>query len=346
MLVGDNNQGNTLAPPGGSVSYEWYAGDVRGEIVGDQTNRQGNRRLEIEVVARPVEFGGSNLTPADIIKQGQKGMVGALVIEAAGSTWDDSLAALEQVPNRQDRGLSIIGTRADMPITAPGVPGGVYEDQVLMVQKALNLRLADGAAVPNIASEGQGIPEDSHDAGQKGANYASEPAWFRFGIAADEGFGNAGAGGTLGAVDAELMFSNALTGVDPWTPVFTAPAGQQARMRVLMPTGVGRGTTFDRHPWQRDPYLPEGGAACLLSPTLDNCGLSSVSIGHNPLAWYLGGQESVIPGQHFDIVLPSAGGRNAASLADCDARGCDFLWRDHGSFGVTEGIWGLLRVQQ
>ena len=35
-----------------------------------------------------VEFGGSNLTPPDRIKQGQKGAVGALVIEPEGSTWE------------------------------------------------------------------------------------------------------------------------------------------------------------------------------------------------------------------------------------------------------------------
>ena len=75
-------------------------------------------------------------------------------------------------------------------------------------------------------------------------------------------------------------------------------------------------------------------------------GLSSVSIGFNPLGWYLGAQENIVPGQHFDIVLPSAGGVNGATLADCTNGLCDFLWRDHASFGVTEGIWGILRVQQ
>ena len=207
-----------------------------------------------------------------------------------------------------------------------------------MKQSGLNHRFVNGEAVPNIASEGAGLPEDSHDAGQKAINYGSEPAWFRFAIQPDAGFGNAGAANTLGSVDAELMFSNSLVGEDPATPVFTVPKGRQTRMRVLSPAGVGRGSTFDLHGhvWARDPYLPED-PTCLTAPTLANCGLSSVSIGTNPLAWYLGGQESWMPSGHFDVVLPLAGGKNKIAG--------DYLFRDHASFGVTDGLWGILRVE-
>ena len=37
-------------------------------------------------MATPVEFGGTNLLSADRIKQPQKGLFGALVIEPAGAT--------------------------------------------------------------------------------------------------------------------------------------------------------------------------------------------------------------------------------------------------------------------
>jgi hypothetical protein len=96
-------------------------------------------------------------------------------------------------------------------------------------------------------------------------------------------------------------------------------------MRLLMPTGVGRGTTFDLHGhlWQRDPYI--AGA------------VPSQTIGDNPIGFYLGGQESVQPSGHFDIVLPSAGGANAVPG--------DYLFRDHGSFGNTDGLWGIFRVE-
>ncbi len=345
VLVGMNPADENIVGPGDRRTYRWYVGDLSLDF-----GAEGLKPGQANLVATPVEFGGSNLTPADKIKQGQKAMIGALIVEPVGAVWNDSLAELEQVPNRQDGGATNRGTRADMFIqtgTSNGTPVG-FADLVLMKQSGLNHRHKDGAPVPNIAGEGGLIPEDSHDAGQQGANYGSEPAWFRFGKPASVAFGNAGAG--LGAVDAEEMFSNVRTGgFYPWTPVFTAPAGQQARIRMLQPTGVGRGSTFDLHGhvWARDPYLPEN-PACLTETSVlgdgitplaaggSGCGLSSVEIGFNPLAWYLGGQESWTPLAHFDIVLPEAGG--AAGVTG------DYLIRDHGSFGVTDGVWGIMRV--
>ncbi|WP_242521808.1 hypothetical protein [Motiliproteus sp. SC1-56] len=344
----EHNQAAQLAAPGESITYQWYAGDIQ------DVPLDGNNARRVNRVFTPVEFGASNLIPADKVKQGQKGMIGALIVEPQGAVWDDSLSSLQQVPNRQSGGvatnteLANRGTRADLTVNGPE---GTFEDLVTMVHKGINHRFKSGEAVPNIAGEGVGIPEDSHDSAQKGINYGSEPAWFRFGIHPTQGFGNAGAPNTLGSVDAELMFSNALTaGADPWTPVFDVAAGTEARVRLLDPTGVGRGTVYDLHGhvWARDPYLPEGGAGCLLSagglgdgrtPLAGGgtgCGLSSVKIGANPLSIFLGGQESVVPSGHYDIVLPSAGGVNAVSG--------DYLYRDHGSFGVTDGIWGILRV--
>jgi len=127
-----------------------------------------------------------------------------------------------------------------------------------------------------------------------------------------------------------LLYSNDLVNStipalgDPATPVFNATAGQEARMRLLQPTGVGRGSTFDLHGhlWQRDPYI----AGTVPSQT----------IGDNPIGFYLGGQESIQPSGHFDIRLPSAGGANQIEG--------DYLYRDHGSFGNTDGLWGILRV--
>ncbi len=324
--VGINNV-STVAPPrmengeleaGEPITYRWYAGDLRLNAAGD-------------IAATGIESGGSNLTPADKIKQTQKGMIGGLVIEPDDASWTTA----EQVPDRQGGG-GMRGTRADAVVTHNGTE--VFHDLVAMKQSGLNHRFKDGEAIPNIASEGQGIPEDSHDAGQKGINYASEPAWFRFALQPDANFGNAGAGPeTLGGVDGEQMFSNALVVGDPWTPVFTATAGQQVRMRMLNPAGVGRGSTLDLHGhiWARDPYLPED-PLCLLAPSLAGCGLSSVEIGDNPLAWYINAQESWAPMDHFDLVM-QAGGLKAVDG--------DYLFRDHASFGVTDGVWGLMRVE-
>ena len=77
-LYGDGG----LVAPGDAKTYRWYAGDLRHEVV-----NVTNFIQLVDLVATPVEFGGANLTPADVIKQAQKGMIGALVIEPPGSSW-------------------------------------------------------------------------------------------------------------------------------------------------------------------------------------------------------------------------------------------------------------------
>jgi hypothetical protein len=311
-LVGINPGGpdtgiNIVGPPGAdgklkkAVTYRWYAGHL------DFVPVDGNG---VRIVPTPVEFGGVNLMPADKIKQGQKAMVGTLIIEPAGSTWTEDA-----------------GMRAAATVTAPA---GNFRDFAVVFQKGLNLRYGtDGTAVENIAGEGGAIPEDSHDSGQKAINYGTEPAWYRFGLRANVPFGNGP--GQLGAVgNAHAFYSNSLAdGADPATPVFTASAGQEVRMRLLEPTGVGRGSTFDLqgHLWQRDPYIADA--------------VPSQTIGENHIGFYLGHQESVTPAGHFDVVLPSAGGTGGTGGAGVPG---DYLFRDHGSFGNTDGLWGILRV--
>ncbi len=320
--VGLNAPGQTLVEPGSQKLYRWYAGDVS---IGTKTvtGRRRNVRTEVELVHNPIELGGSNLSSADKIKHGQKGLVGALVIEPQGSSWPYALGDLPETERDRQQASSGVTrkTRADVPVTLPFevIPPIVAKDHVIMVQKGLNLRYKDGTAVENIAGEGGAIPEDSHDAGQKGINYGTEPAWFRFGLRASTPFG------TLGTVtNPEDLYANALAGEPPATPVFRAPKGSQVWMRLLEPTGVGRGTTFSLHGhhWQRDPYL----AGIVPAQT----------IGINPLAFYLGGQESVTPYQHFTIFLDKAGGEIGVTG--------DYLFRDQASFGNTDGIWGIFQV--
>jgi hypothetical protein len=213
-------------------------------------------------------------------------------------------------------------------------------------QKGLSFRYADGSAVENLASEGIGIPEDSHDSGQAAINYGSEPAWFRLKLPADANFGNAGTPNSLGSsTDAHKLYSNTLDGVngDPATPVFTAQAGQEVRMHVTLPHGSGRGTTFNLHGhvWQRDPYVCRDAAD--LDPTIAIPGrcrdrqVASAIIGENKQGMWLGHQESIVPGSHFTMRLPSAGGNFRVPG--------DYLFRDQASFGNTNGLWGLMRVQ-
>ena len=77
-LVGRNAE--SLTGPRTQDTVRWYAGDIDFEL---------NNRGRPELIATPVEFGGANLSPADRIKQGQKALVGALIIEPEGATWTE-----------------------------------------------------------------------------------------------------------------------------------------------------------------------------------------------------------------------------------------------------------------
>jgi hypothetical protein len=353
------NAEQTVGPvnPDGSLAkahtYRWYAGHlstvpateadcikygVRGSGCGN-----GN---DLMLVARPVELGGFNLNPADKIKQGQKGLVGAGVILPQGATWDEDAESLELVMDHQVDGNdndAKRGTRLSMEVTKSD--GEKLKDVALVFQKGTNQRFSDdndgATAIPNLAAEGQGVPEDSHDAGQMAINYGTEPLWYRFNMRADEPFGNAQEG--LGSVgNSHEAFSNNLAGVngDPVTPVVTATPKQDLRMRLLMPTGSGRGTTFvlDGHAWQRDPYICDYTKDTLVGRCATNDVAAPTKIGHNPIGFVLGHQESVTPSAHFDIVpLNGAGGINGIEG--------DHLFIDQGSFGPTSGLWGILRVK-
>jgi len=292
---------------------------------------------KFQLVATPVEFGGANIGPADKLKQSAKGLVGAMVIEPKGSTWNEAVP--DVALDHQALGAGTRQTRAS--VTVNGTTRSFAE----MIQKGQTHRYASGAPVENIAAEGGTIPEDSEDAGQVSINYGSEPLWFRFGLAPNIPFGRAGFGGVPNAGDA---WANGLTGRDPSTPVFTARAGQQVKLRLLNPSGVGRGSimTLHGHVWQRSPYICPGDdrfgllGACKATgffPTLPGFTLGSRAIGESPLSFYLGAQDQVVPMAHFELFLPSAGGSSAVPG--------DYLFRDVGSFGVTGGVWSLLRVQ-
>ncbi len=306
----------------------------------------------------PVEFGGTNLTPPDRIKQGQKAAVGALVVEPQRSFWieniDDSAMDRQTFPmnpanNRASRATAFVLYPAD---------GNTrfFRDIALVHQKGLNHRYMDGSAVGTLAAEKGGAaedplniaPEDAHDSGHMAINYGTEPKWFRFGLPPDAPFGKEGFAGVTHAWEA---FSNgccqnggtAITADHPvqhsYTPITLALAGHELRVRALLPTGIGRATIFSLHGhnWPRDPYLAEhstGGYPNGAGPS--SWGVPSKCIGNNALHMGMGGQESLTPMAHFDVVLKSTGGRHAVSG--------DYLWQDHGGFGITSGAWSIVRV--
>jgi len=126
-------------------------------------------------------------------------------------------------------------------------------------------------------------------------------------------------------------------------------AGDPFRMHVLMPFAPGRGSTYDLHGhvWQRDPYVCPGDSDLGLSGKCNmgnghagsagNGSVGSQNLGDNPIGFHLGGIESWFSGQHYEIVIPSAGGSFRVTG--------DYLFRDHMGLGNAGGLWGIVRVQ-
>ena len=211
------------ASPGGTVFYQWYAGDIS-----TGPNNTG--------VATSIDFGASNLSPADPIKHTNKGAIGGLIIEPKESFWNDSF-----------------GSRALVDITRSN--GTTFREFVTIFQNDINLRFRginseatteNGIAVPNLAEA-----EDAEDSGQKAVNYRTEPLWKRMGFAPD----------TPLEQTRDFIFTNVLTnmqvGGDPVTPVFSAAPGQEIRIRMLHPGGHPRPHAFqpavgaETHPARR-----------------------------------------------------------------------------------------------
>jgi hypothetical protein len=320
--------------PGGQTTYQWYAGHIEQKI-----DDYGDKR-EIELVATPIEFGGFNIIPADKIKQGQKGLIGAGVIYPPDATWTVD-AGSNTSAEVTARGVN------DDEYTAP-VP---FRDFTIVAQKGASMYYADTYPVENLLGEGShGVAEDAQDMGHMAINYGNEAMWFRAGVNPTD------FDGMTNDPDASELFSNYAKGVDgdPQTAVFTVTAGDPYRLHVLMPFAAGRGSTFDLHGhvWQRDPYACEGpgdtgtikvelAGKCDMGNGITGANgdgqVGSQRIGFNPNGFYLGGIESWFAGQHYEIVLPSAGG-----LSEIDG---DYLFRDHMGLGSAGGLWGIVRVE-
>lgn len=328
LVVGSNPIGPQIVAPGQTGKATWYLGDLSFSPVS---------ATSVNLVATPVEFGGANLMPADLIKQPQKGAVGALVVEPAGSTWVET----DKVADHQTGAPGFLReTRASATVN------GLFRDHTALVQRGMNHRYADGLPAPMVAAEGQ-ISEDAEDSGHSGINYGSEPLWFRFGLAPNTPLTGPNSMATV--PNAHEAYSNALAGVngDPATPVFTARAGQPTRLHLLEPAGVGRASVFTLHGhvWQRDPYVCPGSSYLGIPgnckptgwfPTSAGQEVASRAIGDNKKGFAMGAQDLVTPGAHFELVLPSAGGSNAVKG--------DYLLQDRSGFGNIDGLWGIFRV--
>ena len=143
-------------------------------------------------------------------------------------------------------------------------------------------------------------------------NYRTEPKTFRYA-------GN-------NTTDFSCMVSNQLVGGDPKTPIFSAEPGDKVRFRMAHPFGTGTSQVFSLHGhvWQRNPYK------------IDALGNGSAEIGDNSLSQWLGSRDNHGATDHFEIVLPSAGGERG--------RPGDYLYTVYLPGQAQLGAWGIFRV--
>jgi hypothetical protein len=350
LWVGQNQQ--QVASPGGVKQSSFYAGHLEYVLESETANRR-NFRIE----KKAVEFGGSNLLSADRVKQPQKGLFGALVIEPEATV---SVDASTLVPDGQgacavrdeDETSPTFGdclefvtrpTRAQVTVDA-GAKGsagenGTYRETIAIAHKIANLRWADGSAIKNVAQEELGV-EGAEDSGHAGFNYGMEPAWFRFGLPPNVPFGNAGTANSYGSIpNVQALYANNLVGGDPVTPVFYTTADMATRMHVLNGASADRDSTYilHGHVWQRDPYVCPGESRETLVGLCELDSVGSLALGKNPLGKYMGSEEGMGHVYGHWPILFNAGGSNGVAG--------DYLFRDYAPNGNRNGMFGILRVE-
>lgn len=327
--------------PGQSRRYEWYAGVVNWE----------NRRAP---KFQPVEFGALNLMPADPIKQGGKGLFGALVIQPADARWGFDTTPPEPFSN----GTVPLATRASAVVFSNSRKP--FRDFVLVGQDDANLRLSgsrsartgtldpqqDGLA-PSVKFAATNFDEpvrrvaqcvgaandaiktmcevrdeevDAVDAAHKAFNYRSEAGWMRR-------VHSAAMPRSVTVLQRQHdLLSDGFNGINSrnQTPRFCALPGDPVRMRILFPNGHGRNHVIEvaGHNWDDQPFVN-----------------NSTELGPDLLSTYLGTRDVVGPGSNWNLLLTHGAGGSGRVAGD-------YQVRDTYSWGFDGGLWAVLRVNR
>jgi manganese oxidase len=246
----------------------------------------------------PVEFGTLNLFPSDPLFQHPNGVFGQMIIEPAGSTWQCGEAGALRPCDPS--GGAPPTSRASASVSAPN--GVKFREFSIMLSDAL---------ITSNATPVEAI------------NYRTEPSSQRF---------------VPKTTDFSCMTSNLLTQPppippppgpqpsptpigEPQTPIFTAAPGDQVRFRMSHPFGTGNSEVFTihGHNWQRNPYQK-----------------NSTVIAPNNLSQWMGSRDNHGSSDHFDLVIPSAGGTFK--------RPGDYLYTAYLPEDASAGAWGIFRV--
>jgi hypothetical protein len=347
-FVAGNNP-DQLVAPGASRVYQWYAGDVRAINLGVPASGPNRNRTQFLKIATPIEFGVTGLLPADKLEQGSKGLVGALVIHAPGTTCTEDAGTRAQATCSNN----VRGTFRDVvAVTQSAVnqlyatPGGL--DHLVNPQTAAPLA-ASFRAVQNFKAEGVGAPADDEDSGQKAVNYKTEPQWFRLAqfpphipleamrfFQQGRTFSNTalGEGGNPAALSS-CLGNPGQPQCDPETPIYTAKANDNVWMRFVEPAGSRRskGIKVHGHLWQRAPWTATrdfDGDGKIDGPTL---------LGDNPVSNKIGSQIGFAPAGFFNLYFE----HGAGGFFGVDG---DYFYGMQDPSQTFPGMWGVLRVSQ
>jgi hypothetical protein len=150
--------------------------------------------------------------------------------------------------------------------------------------------------------------------GTAAVNYRSEPKALRFNPSATD----------FSCMTSNLLDQPPLTSSpigEPKTPIFKANIGDQVRFRMTHPMGTGDSLVFTvhGHAWQRNPYQN-----------------NSLNIANNNLSQWLGSRDNHGSSDHFDLVIPKAGGQFGKQG--------DYLYTAYLAEQAGIGVWGLFRV--
>jgi hypothetical protein len=108
---------------------------------------------------------------------------------------------------------------------------------------------------------------------------------------------------------------------EPQTPIFKANPGDEVRFRMTHPLGTGNSEVFTihGHSWLRNPYQNN---SSLIAP--------------NNLSQWMGSRDNHGSSDHFDLVIPQAGGTFN--------RPGDYLYTTYLPADASAGSWGIFRV--
>ncbi|HYI41906.1 MAG TPA: hypothetical protein VE053_16475 [Allosphingosinicella sp.] len=312
--------------PGYSRRYEWYAGVVK------WTTSTTPEFL-------PVEFGALNLMPADPVKQGGKGLFGAIVIQPADARWGYDTTPPEPFSN----GTVPLLTRASAAVFT-ATQKKPFRDFVLVGQDDANMRLSGtrsgrsgtttidepvrrvaqcvGAANDAIPTMCEVADEevDAVDAAHKAFNYRSEAGWMRR-------VHSAAMPRSVTVLQRQHdLLSDTFNGINSrnQTPRFCAVPGDAVRMRVLFPNGHGRNHVIEvaGHNWDDQPFVN-----------------NSTELGTDALSTFMGTRDTVGPGSNWNMLLAHGAGGSGRVAGD-------YQVRDNYSWGFDGGLWAVLRVNQ